>query len=197
MPFLKLQKTSRQRLGEAGLASLMRDPRYFDSRHPDHRPLNKLVQRGFELVFDEPAAPEGGVRRPEQPFAEAVRRLASDKTGDEGGGDAALDALPPTEHARFGRRAVLGALKADGARFPPGFETELAESPPRDKTGKDKPPEPDKKKSEKNEDLCATRKAHLEEDLVAVEKIEKQIDAANQKIAIMEKRIDYKKKQKP
>lgn len=177
MPFLKPQKNPRQRLAEAGLASLMRDPRYFDSRHPDHRPLNKLVQRGFQLVFDEPAAPAAGARpmspgpRWAQPFTEAVRRLASDKTGWQDDDDAALDGLPPSAHERLGCRAVLGALKADGARFPPGFETELAKSTSRDKAGKDALPEPDKKKSEKNEDMCKTRKAQLEEDKKMVVKI--------------------------
>ncbi len=44
----------RTRIARAGLDSLMADRRYFDADHPEHGAMVDKVQRGFQMIFDEP-----------------------------------------------------------------------------------------------------------------------------------------------
>ncbi len=134
-PSNNTRKERRRRLGQAGLHSLMRDPRYLDGNHAEHGAVMDLVRRGFQLVFDEPDDADGpspiaanplGRRRGRtlltgaqmaRPFADAVARLA--------GKNEKADSLRDADREALGRRALLSALKTTRAAFPSGFAEEL------------------------------------------------------------------------
>ena len=136
MPFISRNtRKDRRRLGQAGLDSLMRDPRYLDGNHGEHGAVVDLVRRGFQLVFDEPDDSDGpsptaatlpGRKRGRtlltgahtaRPFADAVARLA--------GANRIRDNAREADQEMLGRRVLLSALKSTRAAFPSGFAEEL------------------------------------------------------------------------
>ncbi len=48
---------SRTSIGRAGLMSMMGDPRYTDTNHPEHDMVVDMIRRGFEMVMGETDAP--------------------------------------------------------------------------------------------------------------------------------------------
>ncbi|MEE8562489.1 MAG: hypothetical protein V3S92_02600, partial [Alphaproteobacteria bacterium] len=127
-PSKNTRKDRRRRPGQAGLNSLMRDPRYLDGNHGEHGAVVGLVRRGFQLVFDEPDGADGsfpavatlpGRRRgwtiltgthKARPFADAIARMGGDQHLRDSAGEADREAL--------GRRIILSALKSTRAAFP-------------------------------------------------------------------------------
>ncbi len=100
-----------RRLGRAGLAALMDDPRYWDGDHPDHDQVVDTVRRGFEIVFAPPKNPELStvpingdvpVTDPDGPFARHFARLLADNDD--------LDILPESARRRLGRQVILASL---------------------------------------------------------------------------------------
>jgi hypothetical protein len=117
------EKALRRRVGQAGLDNIMRDSRHTDGNHPEHGQIVDMLQRGFELVFDEDEKPANPRRRPAadtapraRKFANAFERLAGDKKR--------LDMLPDSQLGATGRRMVLAALDDDGAALPPDLKEE-------------------------------------------------------------------------
>jgi hypothetical protein len=76
-----------------------------------------MIKRGFELVFAEPKAGNGGpalVTDPDGPFARSFADLVKNTGG--------LDDLPTKAREDLGRRVILNALKGDGIKLLSGFE---------------------------------------------------------------------------
>ena len=101
------QEDFRTRLGREGLKSLMRDPRYLDGTHPEHKRVVAAVTRAFELVFDEaPARRAGSAESDPGPFVRTLEMRGVD--------EARVSRLPGTQRARLGRTFLLDTLEADG-----------------------------------------------------------------------------------
>ena len=108
------QEDFRTRLGREGLKSLMRDPRYLDGTHPEHKRVVAAVTRAFELVFDEaPARRADGGGSEAGPFARTLEMRGVE--------EARVSRLPGTQRARLGRTVLLDTLEADGVDLPDGL----------------------------------------------------------------------------
>ncbi|MFM2130790.1 MAG: hypothetical protein RL477_2336 [Pseudomonadota bacterium] len=103
-----------RRIGRAGLAALMDDPRYWDGDHPEHDAAVDTVRRGFEVVFAPPRNPvfttvpineNAPVTDPDSPFARHFARLV--------GEDEDLDVLSESRRRALGREVVLATLAED------------------------------------------------------------------------------------
>ncbi len=138
IPSFISRKSPFRRLGQAGLDSLMRDPRYTDGNHAEHDAMVNLVRRGFQLVFDEPEesnefnerSPKGrSLLEPKRrhtlltgtprntPFSDAVRRLHARPS--------AIETMDRSERDALGWKSLLSALNSDRTVFPSGFAEEL------------------------------------------------------------------------
>ena len=118
------QEDFRTRLGREGLKSLMRDPRYLDGAHPEHKRVVAAVTRAFELVFDEaPARRAGSAESDPGPFVRTLEMRGVD--------EARVSRLPGTQRARLGRTFLLDTLEADGVGLPEGLrDTEQGRNGP-------------------------------------------------------------------
>lgn len=103
-----------RRLGRAGLAALMDDPRYWDGDHPEHDAAVDTLRRGFEVVFAPTRNPvfttvplneNAPVTDPDSAFARHFARLV--------GEDEDLDVLSESRRRALGREVVLATLAED------------------------------------------------------------------------------------
>ncbi|TDI64931.1 MAG: hypothetical protein E2O90_08620 [Alphaproteobacteria bacterium] len=131
----------RTRIARAGLDGLMADPRYFDADHPEHRAMVDMVQRGFQMIFDEPK--DRARRNPASTGPAPRPGLLDGALRDLAGDPDRFDSAPTALRQRQGRGVMLAALKADGFPLPSGLKDEDAPAvrPPTPRAGEGKTPE--------------------------------------------------------